>query len=100
MVRRMPTSPGVSDVVLVSDAVLLDNLKMTFAPELVVLGDAAREQLDAMDTVASWEAWERMRRTSGLQVRLAKKVMAHMLAALCADSADLEAERPSVIGLP
>jgi AcrR family transcriptional regulator len=84
VVRRMATSPGISDVVLVSDALLLQCLKDTFAPELADLRDGARtEHLDAMDTVASWEAWDRMRRTSGLQVRVAKRVMGHMLAALC-----------------
>jgi TetR/AcrR family transcriptional regulator, regulator of autoinduction and epiphytic fitness len=86
MVRHMITSPGVSDVVLVSDALLLQSLKATFAPELAEMSDASRgEYLDAMDTAVSWEAWERMRRTSGLQVRVAKRVMARMLAALCTE---------------
>ena len=86
MVRHMITSPGVSDVVLVSDALLLQSLKATFAPELAEMSDGSRaEYLDAMDTAVSWEAWERMRRTSGLQVRVAKRVMARMLAALCTE---------------
>jgi hypothetical protein len=86
MVRHMITSPGVSDVVLVSDALLLQSLKATFAPELAEMSDSSRaEYLDAMDTAVSWEAWERMRRTSGLQVRVAKRVMARMLAALCTE---------------
>ncbi len=86
MVRHMITSPGVSDVVLVSDALLLQNLKATFAPELAEMSEGSRaEYLDAMDTAVSWEAWERMRRTSGLQVRVAKRVMARMLAALCTE---------------
>jgi AcrR family transcriptional regulator len=86
MVRHMITSPGVSDVVLVADALLLQSLKATFAPELAEMSDASRgEYLDAMDTAVSWEAWERMRRTSGLQVRVAKRVMARMLAALCTE---------------
>ncbi len=86
MVRHMATSPGVSDVVLVSDALLLQSLKAIFAPELAEMTEGARgEYLDAMDTATSWEAWDRMRRTSGLQVRVAKRVMARMLAALCTE---------------
>ncbi len=87
MVRRLPTSPGVSDVMYLADALLLENLKATFATELSPLPDNVRdEHLEAIDTATSWEAWERMRRTSGLQVRAAKRVMARMLAAMCAEA--------------
>jgi TetR/AcrR family transcriptional regulator, regulator of autoinduction and epiphytic fitness len=86
MVRHMITSPGVRDAVLASDALLLQNLRATFAPELAEMSESSRDEyLDAMDTAVSWEAWERMRRTSGLQVRVAKRVMARMLAALCTE---------------
>ncbi len=87
MVPRLSTSPGVSDVVYLADALLLENIKSTFAPELGPLADNVRnEYLDAMDTATSWEAWDRMRRTSGLQVRAARRVMARLLAATCAEA--------------
>jgi hypothetical protein len=36
-----------------------------------------------MDTGTSWEAWERLRTTSGVPVRGARRVMALMLEKLC-----------------
>ena len=41
-----------------------------------------------MDTGTSWEAWERLRTTSGVPVRGARRVMSLILEALCAGTAD------------
>ena len=41
-----------------------------------------------MDTCTSWEAWERLRTTSGIPVRGARRVMFLMLTALCPDAED------------
>jgi hypothetical protein len=46
-----------------------------------------------MDTSTSWEAWERLRTTSGVPVRGARRVMALMLEKLCGGTAD--AGRPN-----
>jgi AcrR family transcriptional regulator len=99
MVPRLSTSPGVSDVVYLADALLLENIKSTFAPELSPLPDNVRnEYLDAMDTATSWEAWDRMRRTSGLQVRAARRVMARLLAATCAEALSSPGSGASPVG--
>jgi TetR/AcrR family transcriptional regulator of autoinduction and epiphytic fitness len=86
-VRRAPTSPSLGAAIASADLLLLESLKATFTPELDALPENIRaEHLEAMDTATSWEAWERMRRTSGLTVRAAKRVMGRTLAALCVDS--------------
>ena len=82
---RVPSSPGVLRALDAGDTLLLEDLKATFAPELTALPAGARaEYLGAMDTCTSWEAWERLRTTSGIEVRGARRVMSLMLAALCA----------------
>jgi AcrR family transcriptional regulator len=83
LVRRAPSSPGVRADIGAGDRLLLEDLKATFAPELEVLSAAARtEYLAAMDTVSSWEAWERLRATSGTPVRVARRVMTRLLSSL------------------
>jgi AcrR family transcriptional regulator len=85
LVRRMPSSKGVTATIAASDTLLLENLKETFAPELDALATSSRlEVLEAMDVATSWEAWERLRTVSLLQARGAKRVMTRMLDALCA----------------
>ena len=97
-IARRTTSPGVKRASAAADAILLEHLKYTFTPELDALPESERaEQLEAMDTAASWEAWDRMRRTSGLQVRTARRVMARLLAACCRIDADL-GPVPTAIG--
>jgi TetR/AcrR family transcriptional regulator of autoinduction and epiphytic fitness len=84
LVRRMSTSDGVCAAIHAADTLLLENLKETFAPELAALPPGTRmEVLEAMDVVSSWEAWERLRTVSMLQVRGAKRLMIRMLDALC-----------------
>lgn len=88
LVRRMPSSKGVTATIAAADGLLLENLKETFAPELSALGTGSRiEVLEAMDLASSWEAWDRLRTVSLLQVRGSKRVMTRMLEALCAPSA-------------
>ena len=83
LVRRAPSSPGVRADIGAADRLLLEDLKATFAPELAALTAAARaEYLGAMDTVSSWETWERLRATSGTPVRMARRVMTRLLTSL------------------
>jgi AcrR family transcriptional regulator len=88
LVRRVPSSPGVSDALAAADGLLRENVKAAFADELDALSGGRRlEGLDALDLASSWEAWERLRTTSGLGVRPAKRVVTRMLTALCAQPA-------------
>ncbi len=81
---RAPTSPALRQAIGAADSLLLEDLKGTFAPELAELPASTRaEQLGAMDTCTSWEAWERLRTASGVPVRGARSVMSLMLTALC-----------------
>jgi TetR/AcrR family transcriptional regulator, regulator of autoinduction and epiphytic fitness len=93
-IARRASSPGVKQATAAADALLLEQLKHTFTPELDVLAESDRaEHLEAMDTAASWEAWDRMRRTSGLQVRSARRVMERLLSACCQTVGDPELVR-------
>ena len=84
LMRRVATSSGVSESIATADGLLLENIRLAFGPELETLPPPARAAcLDAIDTATSWEAWERLRTTSGLGVRAAKRVMSRMVAALC-----------------
>ena len=68
LMRRMPSSKGVTATIAAADGLLLENLKETFAPELAALGTSSSfEVLEAMDVASSWEAWERLRTVSLLQ---------------------------------
>ena len=72
-----------------ADALLLAQLEHTFSPELDAFRAPDRaEHLEAMDSAASWEAWDRMRRTSGLPVHRAQRVLARLLLACCRADAD------------
>lgn len=84
LARRAVTSQDVALALTSADALLRENLIATFAPELNAMPEPVRaEHVHGMDTVASWEAWERMRRASRLPARVAHRVMARSLAALC-----------------
>jgi AcrR family transcriptional regulator len=85
LARRAPTSPAVAQAIAAADQLLLENIRAAFAPELEALPATERgEQLDALDTAASWEVWERIRTGSGVGVRTARRIMTRMLGALCA----------------
>jgi AcrR family transcriptional regulator len=88
LVGRAPTSQSVRRAVAAADTLFLEDLEATFAPELAPLSGSARgELLGAMDTGTSWEAWERLRTTSGIPVRGARRVMSLILESLCAGTA-------------
>jgi len=85
LVCRAPTSPGVGQALAASDDLFLEDLKSTFAPELTGLPPTSRaEYLGALDTGTSWEVWERLRTTSGVAVRDARRVMSLIIEALFA----------------
>src|ERR1700728_3326635 len=87
LVCRAPPCPGVEQALAACDNLFLEDLKATFAPELAGLPASSRaEYLGAMDTGTSWEAWERLRATSGVPVRGARRVMSLILEALFAGS--------------
>jgi AcrR family transcriptional regulator len=84
LARRAVTSHDVALALRSADALLLQSLSATFSPELHALPEPLRvEHLHGMDTATSWEAWERMRRSSRLPAGVARLVMARTLAALC-----------------
>jgi TetR/AcrR family transcriptional regulator, regulator of autoinduction and epiphytic fitness len=83
LVCRAPTSLGVGQALAASDDLFLEDLKATFAPELTGLPATSRaEYLGAMDAGTSWEVWDRLRTTSGVPVRGARRVMSLILEAL------------------
>ena len=66
-----------------ADTLLYEDIKATFDPELAALSSSTRaEHAGAMDTCTSWEAWERLRATSGMPARGARRVMSLVLTAL------------------
>jgi hypothetical protein len=84
LVRRAVTSRDSAKALASADALLQESLIATFAPELHGMPESVRaEHLHGMDTITSWEAWERMRRTSRLPARVAGRAMARTLTALC-----------------
>jgi len=84
LVCRAASSPAVGRALAAADTLLFEDLKATFDAELAPLPSGARAELvGAMDTCASWEAWERLRTTSGMPVRGARRVMSLLLTALC-----------------
>jgi len=94
---RVPKSPGVRQAVAAADNLFLEDLRATFAPELAGLATTTRaEYLGAMDTGTSWEAWERLRTTSGVPVQAARRVMSLLLETLCAGADN--GGRPAAIG--
>ena len=89
---RVPTSPAIRRALAAADKLFLLDLQATFEAELEALPESARaEYLGAMDTGTSWESWERLRSTSGMPVRGARKVMSLMLEKLCAGTANVSA---------
>lgn len=87
MVCRAPMSPAIRQALAAADHLFRQDLQATFGAELTALPASTRaEYLGAMETGASWEAWERLRTTSGMPVRAARKVMSLILEKLCADA--------------
>lgn len=79
-----PRQPEIAGHIADADARLRDWLEETFAPELRSAGRERRELLSALDTAASWEAWDRMRRVERLSAPASRRVMARTLRSLLA----------------
>ena len=73
---------GVAERLGLTDAMLRNWLEETFARELRAAGRDRRELAAALEAVASWEAWERLREVQGLPRATARRVVARMLSAL------------------
>jgi AcrR family transcriptional regulator len=99
LVRRAPTSHPIRQALAAADDLFLQDLQATFGAELAALPTSTRgDHLGAMDTGTSWEAWERLRTTSGVPVRGARKVMSLMLEKLCTGSADVRPPGAAAVG--
>lgn len=79
-----PRQPEIAERIADTDSRLRSWLEETFAPELRASGRERRELLSALDTAASWEAWDRMRRSEHLSAAASRRVMARMLRSLLA----------------
>jgi AcrR family transcriptional regulator len=89
LVGRASTAPAIRQTVAAADNLFLQDLQATFGAELAALPASSRtDYLGAMDTGTSWEAWERLRNTSGMPVGGARKVISLMLQKLCTGTAD------------
>jgi TetR/AcrR family transcriptional regulator, regulator of autoinduction and epiphytic fitness len=83
--RRAENSPSVAAIMTDTNRLLRISIATTFGPELGAIPPTeAEELLEALDNVAAWETWERMRRTNGLSVTVARQVVARTLFALLA----------------
>jgi TetR/AcrR family transcriptional regulator of autoinduction and epiphytic fitness len=76
--------PDIAEQIAESDARLRSWLEETFAPELRSAGRERRELLSALDTAASWEAWDRMRRGEHLSAAASRRVMTRTIRSLLA----------------
>lgn len=83
-VTLAPRQPEIAEHIADADARLRAWLEETFAPELRSAGREKRELLSALDTAASWEAWDHMRRVEHLSAAAARRVMARTLRSLLA----------------
>jgi TetR/AcrR family transcriptional regulator of autoinduction and epiphytic fitness len=84
LICRAPMSDAVRQALSAADTLFLQDLQATFGAELAARPATTRaEYLGAMDTGTSWEAWERLRTTSDVSVRGARRVMTLLLFELC-----------------
>jgi len=80
-----PSHPGLTQRQQATQRILCDLLEQTFAPELDALGRRdRREALAALDAAGSWPLWDRIRRSNGLSVSAARRVVAGLLRAALA----------------
>jgi AcrR family transcriptional regulator len=76
--------PEIAEGIQLTDDVSRGWLETTFAPELDIAGRDRRELLAALDAAASWESWDRMRRTGHLSAAAARRSMSRTLHGLLA----------------
>lgn len=72
----------VAEAIANGDGLLRSWLQSTFATELDRAGRERRDVLDAVDAAASWEAWDRLRRSQSLSAPAARRVTTKTLSAL------------------
>jgi hypothetical protein len=77
-------SPTLAVAVANGRAALRDQLAATFDPEIERAGETGPDLLDALDTVAGWEAWDALRWRSGRSVTATERVMRLSMHALLA----------------
>lgn len=82
LVPIVPRNPEIAEAVAASERRLRDLLDGTFSRELQRAGRARKELLDALDASASWEAWDRLRRSQHLAPAAARKVVTRTLLGL------------------
>lgn len=80
--RVEPGSPTVSERLLAGRRALRRGLQEAFASELSRSGRNRSEMLDALESAASWETWDQLRRRMGLRPAAARRVMTRTLLAL------------------
>lgn len=83
-VRHAHRSPGIAAELHHANHELRRRLAATFAPEIGVAGEGGPELLEALDLVASWEAWDRLRSVQGLSPAAARRAVTRAMAALLA----------------
>jgi TetR/AcrR family transcriptional regulator of autoinduction and epiphytic fitness len=84
--RRIDRSPVLGVLLDKTNRTLSDAVCWTFSPELYRAGTDRDDLLLALDTAASWECWERLRRNQGASVLTARRVMARSLESLAGGS--------------
>lgn len=80
--RIESTSSIVAGQLANSRRLLRSSLLETFAPELARAGRDRDELLDALEAVASWDAWDQLRRRMGLRPVAARRVTTRTLLSL------------------
>lgn len=84
--RVEPGSPTVSDRLAAARRALRRGVQEAFASELSGAGRNRPEILDALESAASWETWDQLRRRMGLRPAAARRVMTRTLLALLSNT--------------
>jgi AcrR family transcriptional regulator len=82
-IRLAPRSRRIATSLARANTVLRDQLTAQFAPELTPLRPRPRaDVIEALDAVTSWEAWERLRTSQGLDPDAAARIATSMTLAV------------------
>jgi AcrR family transcriptional regulator len=84
--RVEPGSPTVSERLDAARRALRRGVQEAFASELSGAGRNRPEMLDALESAASWETWDQLRRRMGLRPAAARRVMTRTLLALLSNT--------------
>jgi AcrR family transcriptional regulator len=82
VVRRSATSPELGQSITRANSLLLENLAATFSDVLARRPGGSDEFLIALDTLLSWETWDRLRQSSDLSIMTVKRIVARTVEAL------------------